>query len=359
MGIEKVDKNFIIQYSEGMDSTKKDYYRIPSEPFDLYGIEYDYARERFSRIDYNLAESVNENIAYLSVHTAGGRLRFSTDSNSLELVVRYQEFAPMAHIPCTGSSGFMLLEERENGCTIAAQFAPQVNNKDGYILNRVLPGSGMQNYILHFPLYNEVLDLTIGVEKGAKVGHGKKYRDTKPILYYGSSITQGGCASRPDNAYQGLIAKWNNIDFINWGMSGSAQAEDPIVDALAKFDVSLFVCDYDHNAPDVEYLKKTHFRLYERYRAANPETPILFISKPDYRYDREDDEARFAVIQQTYRKAKRRGDKNVYLLRGKDLFGDVDRENCMVDGCHPNDLGFYRMAKKIYQKMKQIDKKFE
>ena len=130
-----------------------------------------------------------------------------------------------------------------------------------------------------------------------------------------------------------------------------------MVDYLASIDCSLFVCDYDHNAPNVEYLKETHYALYERYRKARPNTPILFISRPDYEYG-EDGADREKVIRQTYLRAKKQGDKKVYFIAGKTLYGNEDRENCSVDSCHPNDLGFYRMAKRIYKKMREIDKMF-
>jgi len=118
------------------------------------------------------------------------------------------------------------------------------------------------------------------LDKNARVNGGKKYRDELPILYYGSSITQGGCASRPDHAYQALIAKWNNIDYINLGFSGNAKGEDIMVDYLASMDCGLFVCDYDHNAPTAEYLKNTHYCLYKRYREKQPSWLPLVLVKP-------------------------------------------------------------------------------
>ena len=211
----------------------------------------------------------------------------------------------------------------------------------------------MRDYILYFPLYNPVRSLSIGLEKGARVDHGKKYKDIKPILYYGSSITQGACASRPDNCYQAMIEKWNNVDFINLGFAGNAKGEDAMADHLASIDCSLFVCDYDYNAPTVEHLKKTHYRLYERYRKARPTTPILFLTKPDLWG--EDEKERERVVRKTYKKALAAGDKNVYFMAGKYFYPNDIRESCAVDGCHPADLGFYFMAKKIYKKMQEID----
>ena len=169
---------------------------------------------------------------------------------------------------------------------------------------------------MYFPLYNDVRALSISLDKNACVKSGKKYRDELPILYYGSSITQGGCASRPDQAYQALIAKWNNIDFINLGFSGNAKGEACMVEYLASIDCSLFVCDYDPNAPNAEYLSNTHYPLYERYRKARPNTPILFITKPDFKWDLED-ETRHRIIYSTYKKQKRTGIGTFISYQGK------------------------------------------
>lgn len=256
-----------------------------------------------------------------------------------------------------GQSGFILLEETENGRQLVKILPPNFTDEKGYTAISELKGGKMRDYILYFPLYKDIKSVVIGLDKQATVHGGKRYRDIKPILYYGSSITQGGCASRPDNCYQALIEKWNNIDFINLGFSGNGKAEDAMVDYLASLDCSLFVCDYDYNAPDAAYLKKTHYRLYERYREKKPNTPIVFISRPDVG-NGEDHAERENIIFSTYKQARGLGDENVYFIAGSRIYDERSRDNCSVDGCHPNDLGFLKMAEAIYNKMIEIDEKF-
>jgi hypothetical protein len=98
--------------------------------------------------------------------------------------------------------------------------------------------------------------------------------------------------------------------------------------------------------------------LYERYRKVRPETPILFVSRPDITGDTYGEE-RLNIIRRTYQKAKKQGDNNVYFLSGKTFYGKKNRWEFAVDGCHPTDFGFYQMASAIYKKMKSIDAKFE
>ena len=358
MGIEKIDSNFATAQitAEG----EKVLYTLPCAPFDLYGVFFDEKNHRFVRMDLDVAQNVSDKVCHLSKHTSGGRVRFSTDSTFFGVTVTYDAFNRMSHMPLLGSSGMTLLEEKENGeVRLIHSVQPSYRKETGYTSSVKLRGGKMRNYILYFPLYNFISSLQIELDAGAQIAGGRKYKDELPILYYGSSITQGGCASRPDNCYQALISKWNNVDYINLGFSGNGKGEQAMAEYLGQTPCSLFVMDYDHNAPNAEHLEKTHFPFYEIFRKLQPDTPILMISMPDCDRIPEQAKEREAIIRKSYRKAKAHGDTNVYFLSGKTLFGKEDRVNCTVDRVHPNDLGFYRMAKKIYQKMKQIDKKFQ
>ena len=356
MGIERIDKNFDLRQKINADGA--DVYDIPSKQFGLYGVFFEERADCFVRMDTAVAEMVSEGVDYLCRHTAGGRLCFTTNSTFLKIAVEYKEFTEMSHMPITGSGGFSLFEVTEGGHRYIGNLAPvPQTDKTGYATSVELPGEGMRNYVMYFPLYNRVDRLSVALESRAVVQPFNPYRDVAPILYYGSSITQGGCASRPDTSYQALIEKRNRIDFINLGFSGNAKAEKEMVAYLGGVNCSIFVCDYDHNAPTADYLKATHYPLYEGFRAAQPDTPILFLSRPDINRWADGEERR-KIVYSTYLKAKRQGDKNVYFLSGKNFYGNDLFWNFSVDGCHPTDYGFAMMAKKIYQKIVSIDKKF-
>ena len=356
MDISKIDANFKLQTTIIADG--KATYSIPSNNFSLHGVNYDKKGRNFVRMPLDIAATVSDGVAYLANHTAGGRLCFATNSKILEITVKYNGLEMMQHMPLTGSAGFSLFERTKEGEKFIAKLAPGPNDRDGYTAATALVGETMREYVLYFPLYNNVTALSVTLEESARVQKGKPYRDVLPILYYGSSITQGGCASRPDNAYQALICKKNGIDFINLGFSGSAKAEKNMVNYLTGIACSLFVCDYDHNAPSADYLESTHYALYTQYRKARPDTPILFITKPDHARDCEG-ERRIKIVRNTYKKARKAGDNNVYFLSGKSFYGKKNCAEFAVDGCHPTDYGFAMMAKKIYQKMCKIDEIFK
>lgn len=358
MKIEEVDKNFVIK-SEKNDGLK--YYDIPCEPFDLYGLIYDEKNNLFTRILEEDAEKISSGIKSLSPYTAGGRIRFSTNSELISVTVTFEGLTKFSHMPLVGTGAFILYEDCSQTCRLVKSFIPGdsvvISDKisdSGYSITAKTGSDKMKNYILYFPTYNDVKSLKIGLSENAKVGHGLRYEKQKPIVFYGSSITQGACATMSSNSYSALISKWLNVDFINLGFSGSAFGEEAMAKYISDIDSSIFICEYDHNAQTVDFLNKTHYNFYKKFRENNKKTPIIFITKPTADDTSSVTKERYNVIKNTVKKAKKTGDNNVYLLNGAKLFGKKDKEICFVDGSHPNDLGFYRMALIVYKKIKSI-----
>jgi lysophospholipase L1-like esterase len=218
----------------------------------------------------------------------------------------------------------------------------------------IMTDGKMAQYTINFPLYDGVKELYIALKKDSVLEPPVSYRYEKPIVYYGSSITQGGCASRPGNSYQAIITRRLNIDHINLGFSGSGRAEKEMVQYLAGLDMCAFVCDYDYNCLSAEHLWQTHLPLYKAVRAAKPDLPIILISAPTVLKEPENFSERRAVVCATYDAAIADGDKNVHYIDGAELFAGECWDSCTVDGVHPNDFGFYRMAMRIENTLKPI-----
>nr|WP_300838517.1 SGNH/GDSL hydrolase family protein [uncultured Acetatifactor sp.] len=345
MKISEIDRNLAAQSK--LDIKGLQYRNALEEPFDIYGLYRPKETGQYRRLPMEVAERVNEGVAGLCSHTAGGRIRFRTDSPYVAVKAKLTGHCFMPHMPLTGSHGLDLYVYDGVSDVFQGTFVPPVDSPEDYESVLYTAEAKMREITIHLPLYSGVAELYIGLDENAKAEHGRKYRPGKPVLYYGSSITQGGCASRPGNHYPTAIARENNTDFLCLGFSGSARGEPEMAEYLAGLPASVFVCDYDHNAPDREHLEHTHAALFQRYRQTNPDTPVIFVSKPDIRLWNDMDVRRRDVVYQTYIEALRGGDRKVYFVDGFQLFSGNRRYDCTVDGCHPNDLGFARMAEVI------------
>ena len=343
--IASVDKNLAVATSVNAPDLKL--YDVRKPPFQIYGLYNPTTEPIFKRMPTEVAETVSPEIADgLHRHTAGGRVRFSTNSPYVVIKVIMPKITRFQHMPMTGTSGFDLYLDSADGkeSIYFRTFTPPFHMTDGYESKLTFLEGGTHYVTINFPLYNRVNELYVGVAEGSELGAGAPYRDVLPVVYYGSSITQGGCASRPGNAYQAMIARSLQIDFINLGFSGNGKAEDTMVDYMADLNMSAFVADYDHNAPNVTHLRNTCQRMYDRIREKNPTIPYVMISRPDYFPNEKDSIQRRQVIVDAYHYAIGKGDQNVYYIDGASIFRGPFEDCCTVDGCHPNDLGFSKMA---------------
>lgn len=284
---------------------------------------------------------------WLMHHTAGACVRFQTDSPFVAVRARLADSADMNHMPRAGSAGFDLYRGSGPESRHAGTAQPDRDEED---LVRMLcvrnPGdAGMESWQLNLPLYGGAAFVQVGLAPGAVLRPPAPHRLGR-ICFYGSSITQGGCASRPGNAYTTMVCRALDAEQVNLGFSGSARGEPAMAELIASIrGLAAFVMDYDYNAPTPEHLAATHEPFFRIVRAARPDLPILVLSAPSVWNDSPDTvAARRRIVRTTVRRARAAGDRNVHFLDGARLFGRANRDDCTVDRVHPNDLGFRRMA---------------
>ncbi len=294
---------------------------------------------RYHRMPYEIAKEVSSAVASLSRNTAGGRIRFVTDSKLVAVKVKLGSYWHMYHFPACGNYGLDVYD----GCEYMGTVRPGPD-RPTELEGLVELGAGMHTVTVNMPLYSDVCEVLIGLDEDAEISHAPAYKHEKPVVFYGSSITQGGCASRPGACYQNILCRALDFDYINLGFSGAAKAEDAIVRYIAGLDMSVFVFDYDHNAPSTEHLMATHESMFLAIRAAHPTLPIIIMSRPSA-----DVPERVEIIRRTFDNAVARGDKNVYIIPG----ASINVKGGTVDGCHPNDLGFYYMARDLEPVLKE------
>lgn len=253
-----------------------------------------------------------------------------------------------------GSAGFDLYIRGEDGkLTYYGVFMPN-NDSKGYESIVSFPTREKREILIHFPLYCAITELSIGLPEGASLEKWGGYKREKPIVFYGSSVTQGACANTPGTDYIGRLSRRFDTNYMNLGFSGSAKGEDTMMAYLASLDMSVFVYDYDYNAPTVEHLRKTHYKGYRTIRDAQPNLPIVICTMPNYDRLAVEAPARRDVIAETYERALAEGDQNVYFVDGKKVYTHFNADGGSVDGSHPNAYGFWRMAEAVGAEIAKI-----
>ncbi len=345
MDINKIDKNFAVETKIDREGLR--FYSAEDAPFSLHGVKRE--GDRFRRLPEAVAGTVNSGVLSLHANTAGGRVRFVTDSPYIAVHVKLGNCGKMPHFPFTGSIGMDLY----TGTHYLGTFAPPFDVTDCFEGAITTYMEGKHAYTVNLPLYSEVKELYIGVKEGSALECAPAYSTERPVVFYGSSITQGGCASRPGNAYPAILSRALDFDYINLGFSGNARGEKTITDYIAALPMSAFVYDYDHNAPNPAHLAATHEVMFKVIRAAHPDLPVLMLTRPQP-YLKPEEEERLAIVRRTYENALAAGDRNVYFIPGPELICEAVREAALVDNCHPNDAGFVSMAHSIESMLKTM-----
>lgn len=353
--ISKIDTNLApVAVSEGMV-----FYDVRKAPFKLYGLHEPQTPGLFRRCPEEVAAATSAGVHFLHTNTTGARVRFRTNSKKVAIRAKQPTTCVMPHQAITGSSGFDLFMDGAFWNTFippidyGGGFMPHFSMEGGYEAEITLPDSRSRDMLIHFPTYNDVEELWVGIEEGAELTFGDEYTVKKPIVFYGSSITHGCAATKPGNAYPNLLSRWLDADIHSLAFSGNAKGEEVMAEHIASLDMSAFVLDYDHNAPSPEHLKNTHEKFFSIIREKHPDLPIVIASKPDCRLG-DDSQKRKSIILETVANARAKGDNNVYFVDGETMFDLLDRSMCTVDSAHPTDIGFYCMAKAFYPVLKKI-----
>lgn len=326
-------------------------YTMFDKPLTVYGIPFFQEKKRLARLSEALIQQLPQ-LARWGRCCAGARLAFKTDSPTVRIRLVLKTLRVDRGMALyAGQSAQVLAGERSD-----SRYLGVVNPPDYETLEfekTFQKPARLEQITIYLPRNEELETVEVSVEDSAIVTEPTPYRYEKPVVFYGSSITEGGCACNLTNVYSALLSRWLDFDYCNLGLSGSAKGELAVADYINTLDMSAFVYDYDHNAPTVEHLANTHKPFFDRIRQSHPDIPILMLTRPAEVYGAEET-ARREVVRATYHAALAAGDQNVYFIDGETLLGQTDRCLCTIDGCHLNDLGFYRMASVIYPVLKDV-----
>lgn len=278
------------------------------------------------------AESmVRDEVWSLSRNAAGICLRFRTDADSI--LASWDGGGGASHFAPTGVSGLDLYRLDDGEWRFLAVGRPD----EGRTVRRLAGNrdGGMRDYLLYLPLYNEVTSLEIGLPAGASL-FVLPPPTGGPVVFYGTSIVQGGCASRPGMAHAAILGRRLDREVINLGFSGNGRMEPEVAGLLAELDPALYVIDCIPNVG--ERIGELTVPFVRILREARPDTPILLVENV-----RPTDDPANVALRKAFRELTEQGDSRVFLMRGQNLLGAWGRE-ATVDGVHPTDLGFALMA---------------
>lgn len=298
------------------------------------------------RLPAKLKDTYRPPVWELAESPSGGRLRFRTNSSALAIRLEYPGPPSMANMHAFGQTGVDLYADGVyRGTAVASPDAkPGKTIEHIYFQNQPRVD---REITLYLPLYMSVKVLGIGLDPEAHILPANPFAASAPVVFYGTSITQGGCASRPGMSYQAILGRILNLDFVNLGFSGNGKGEPELARAVASLKAACFVLDFAQNNHTVESLAEVYAPFLEVIRAAHPETPILVITPIYAARESWARDARLESMRELIRTVAARriaaGDRHLEIVEGTDLIGPW-RGDGLVDGTHPNDLGFQWMA---------------
>ena len=329
-------------------------------PFHINGFAWFLEEAKFCRLPENPTVSVPDAVRRLSQCTAGGQIRFQTNSTTLVIKVKLRGKAYMSHMPAIGQCGFdCYIGEPGN-----SQFFSSTNydlEKDFYEVTLFeRKTTDFVSVTLNFPLYQGVESVRVGVDKEATVMEPPPFRNNQKVIVYGTSITQGGCASRPGLNYTNILSRRLNQEFVNLGFSGNGKGEENMAKLIREIDSpACLILDYEPNCVSTALYKKTLPTFISTFRKKHAHVPILIVSKFRYATEllytklQEDRMNRLAFQRNLVKQLRNSGDTNIYFCDGTNILGERWDE-CTVDGVHPNDLGFMQIANQLEKELRNI-----
>ena len=326
----------------------------------LIGQGYDNTELYYSRLPEDMKPVTRKAVWDLGLNSAGLAVRFSTDSKTIGLRWTLLNHFIMHHMAGTGIRGIDLyqLDENDHWQFIGTGIP---NGKDTTKTQIVVSGmeGKLHEYMAYLPLYDGVTQVEIGVSRDAQIGMPRrdvlvKGKD-KPIVFYGTSITQGGCASRPGMVYTSIISRALNKECINLGFSGNARMDKALAEMVARVDADQYVIDCLPNCT-IKVMQDSAWYFLSYLAEKRPETPIYLVEHIWFSHACVNLEVHRQIAEKNaywhelYLKLREKGYDNFRYIPAERIFGP-DGEGT-VDGTHLTDLGFRCMAESLLRHLR-------
>lgn len=333
---------------------------------------------RLPEYERKLFQMVNPCLVELGEHTVGGQISFRSDTKQVVIKAKLKEVHNMMNMTPVGQCGFdcYIGKDRQHlkffgitkyNCKENHYECQIVDSNIINSINQQAIDQGIETkeaqwneFLINFPLYSGVESIEIGIDENASVKKPQGFSKEGQLVFYGTSITQGGCASRPGMAYTNIVSRNLNLDHLNFGFSGNGLGEYEVAEMLAKVEKPLmYIIDYEANSGTNGRMVASLEGFVKRIRKCHKETPILVLSRIPYTLDyinpsyKEQRDKLRTFQSDIVTKFSNEGDPNIYFYDGTKLFPE-EFEEFTVDFIHPTDLGFYFMAKNLLPELKKI-----
>lgn len=349
--VDQLNRNFACKKPLRLDGMM--WLEAHDRRLEIRGLAWDKENHKqINRLPLRVKTVVRPPVWELARCPAGARICFATNTEKLMVRVTSADgFTQVPHMPMTGMSGLALYEGSPHRMHPWSVAIPEAGQKK---YERVLfegVERRMREFTLYLPLYNPVDTLELGFSKGARFMRIAAPVLEKPVVFYGSSITQGGCASIPGSDYVSMLGRLLNLDLVNLGFSGNGICEPEVAELVAEIDSALVVFCSLTNTPLAELPVKLP-AFYKIVRKRRPDTPILLLSRTSLSAScysqtvlRNQEISRDIMIH-FYSRQRLAGDGNIHFVDGESLI-PFGVGGAHVDGNHPGDHGFRMMAERL------------
>lgn len=331
---------------------------VDAKELQLIGKGFTDGQFSYSRLPAGLESKTRPPVWSLSKNCAGLAIRFHSDSPVIGSKWEVTDDAVMNHFAPSGIKGLDLYCLVKGKWEFVNSARPTGKASKTIIIDHMAKGD--KEYMLYLPLYDGLANLEIGVEQSAHIGFPtiNSPKKEKPVVFYGTSITQGGCASRTGMSYPSILSRMLDRQTINLGFSGNGQLDLEIAEVIADIDASCIVMDCLPNV-SAEQMNEKYVPFLNIIRKKQPTVPILMVENIAYPFMNFDKTVyssiheKNALLKKIYAAIKKE-DHNVYYLKADKLIGN-DLE-ATVDGIHLTDLGFLRFSQGMYPAVKKLIK---
>lgn len=346
---------FFVQAGRGENPDTLKY--VDASQFELIGKGFTDTETRYERLPAHLKGVTRGPVWSLSKNCSGLAIRFRTNSKVVAAKWTVTGDNVMNHFAPSGIKGLDLYCLEKGKWQFVNSARPSGKSSSSRIISHMTATE--REFMLFLPLYDGLSHLEIGVEPDALLENPlvDSPRKSKPVVFYGTSITQGGCATRAGMAYPNILARMLDRQIINLGFSGNGKLDLEVAGVMADIDASCFVMDCIPNV-NPQLMRDNYVRFVEIIREKNPDVPIVLVESipfPHMKFDQNISSVvteKNSLLRSIYKELKSKGDRNLHFLRADRFIGD-DLE-ATVDGVHLTDLGFLRMAQQMYPSLKKL-----